>query len=134
MVEYFLKIDPIYQALIATTATWLATALGASVVFFTKSLNRKFMDALLGFAAGVMIAASFWSLLAPGIDMAKELGMNPWLTAAFGFLSGGILMRIVDKLLPHLHTDPFHSPEGIKTSWRRSVLVVTATIFLKTLP
>lgn len=126
MVEYFLSLDPVYQALVATTITWLATALGASVVFFAKNLKRKLMDSILGFAAGVMIAASFWSLLSPGIDMAKELGMNPWLTAALGFLSGGVLMRIVDKLLPHLHPDLFHSPEGIKTSWRRSVLVVTA--------
>jgi ZIP family zinc transporter len=126
MVEYFLSLNPVYQALVATTITWLSTALGAAVVFFAKNLKRRLMDSILGFAAGVMIAASFWSLLAPGIDMAKELGINPWLTAALGFLSGGLLMRIVDKLLPHLHPDLFHSPEGIKTSWRRSVLVVTA--------
>ena len=111
----------------ATLFTWGVTALGASLVFVTRSINPKLMDAMLGFAAGVMIAASFWSLLAPGIEMAEQMGQIPWLTAVIGFLGGGLFMRLIDKFLPHLHLkmDLSHS-EGIKTSWQRSTLLVLA--------
>jgi zinc transporter, ZIP family len=85
------------------------------------------MDAMLGFAAGVMIAASFWSLLAPGIEMAEQMGHTPWLTAGIGFMGGGIFMRVIDRLLPHLHLNlELQQGEGIKTSWRRSTLLVLA--------
>ncbi len=127
MLEFMLQFSPITQALIATLFTWAVTAAGAALVFFTKTVKTKLMDAMLGFAAGVMIAASFWSLLAPGIEMAGQLGHIPWLTAVIGFMGGGIFMRLTDRLLPHLHLglDTSQS-EGIKTSWQRSTLLVLA--------
>ena len=95
--------------------------------FFFKSINKKVLNGMLGFAAGVMIAASFWSLLAPGIEMAEELGQVAFLTAAIGFLAGGGFLYMVDKLLPHLHMGlDTAKAEGIKTSWQRSVLLVSA--------
>jgi len=119
--------DPTLQALGATLFTWFVTALGAALVFFTRRVNDKVMDSLLGFAAGVMIAASFWSLLAPGIAMAGEMGLTPWLTASTGFMAGGIFMRLIDVFLPHLHPGLTMShSEGIKTSWQRSTLLVLA--------
>ena len=98
MIEFMEQFSPVTQALIATLFTWGVTAAGAALVFFTKAVNRKLMDCMLGFAAGVMIAASFWSLLAPGIEMAEGLGQIPWLTAVIGFMSGGIFMRLTDKM------------------------------------
>ncbi len=127
LIEWFTSFGPIMQALFATIFTWFVTAMGASVVFFFKSINRKFLDGMLGFAAGVMIAASFWSLLAPSIEMAEELGDPAWLPAVVGFLLGGVFLRLVDKILPHLHMDfPMEEAEGIKTSWQRSVLLILA--------
>jgi ZIP family zinc transporter len=118
---------PLTQALLATLFTWLLTAAGAALVFWTREVNQKLLDAMLGFAAGVMIAASFWSLLAPGIEMAAAMAMNPWRTAALGFMAGGIFMRLIDLYLPHLHLDmPLEKSEGIKTSWQRSTLLVLA--------
>ncbi len=127
MYESFLSLDHTTQALLATLFTWFMTAAGAGVVFFVKDVNPKFMDANLGFAAGVMIAASFWSLLAPSIEMSEHLGQIPWLMAAFGFMSGGVFMRIIDKFLPHLHPSlSMDKKEGVKTSWQRSTLLVLA--------
>ncbi|MBE0491562.1 MAG: ZIP family metal transporter [Sulfurospirillum sp.] len=127
MYEYFLGLDHVTQALIATLFTWLLTAFGAGFVFFMSKPKPKFMDATLGFAAGVMIAASFWSLLAPAIEMSQELGQTSWLSAAGGFMAGGIFMRIIDKFLPHLHPSlSMDKKEGIKTSWQRSTLLVLA--------
>lgn len=115
------------QAFIATLFTWGITAAGAALVFFTKAVNQRVMDSMLGFAAGVMIAASFWSLLAPGIEMAESLGHIPWLTAVIGFMGGGIFMRLTDKFLPHLHPGlSMGDSEGVKTSWQRSTLLVLA--------
>jgi len=127
MIDFIQQFNPVTQALIATLFTWFVTAAGAAIVFITSSVNKKLMDSLLGFAAGVMIAASFWSLLAPGIEMAENLGHIPWLTAVIGFMGGGVFMRLTDKYLPHLHPgeSPSHS-EGIKTSWQRSTLLVLA--------
>ena len=127
MIDYLMQLSPVTQALLATLFTWGVTAAGAALVFFTKTVNQKLMDSMLGFAAGVMIAASFWSLLAPGIDMAEQLGHIAWLTAAIGFMAGGIFMRLADLVLPHLHMgqEKSHS-EGIKTSWQRSTLLVLA--------
>jgi zinc transporter, ZIP family len=127
MVEFIQQFHPVTQALIATLFTWGVTAAGAALVFLTKTIHPKVMDSMLGFAAGVMIAASFWSLLAPGIMMAEEMGQTPWLTAAIGFLGGGVCMRLVDWILPHLHPrmDP-STVEGIGTSWKRSTLLVSA--------
>jgi ZIP family zinc transporter len=127
MLTLFTTLSPIWQALIATCFTWLFTALGAAVVFFFKEINRKALDAMLGFAAGVMIAASFWSLLAPAIVMVEEAGGIKWLPPLIGFLSGGIFLWSVDKILPHVHPGfPANEAEGVKTSWQRSVLLVLA--------
>jgi ZIP family zinc transporter len=96
-------------------------------VFFFKSINRRVLDAMLGFAAGVMIAASYWSLLAPAIEMAEEQGVTSWVPAAVGFLLGGAFLWGVDRVLPHLHLGfPAEEAEGISTTWRRSVLLVLA--------
>jgi ZIP family zinc transporter len=127
MIEFIQQFSPVTQALLATLFTWGVTAAGAALVFFTRSVNQKVMDSMLGFAGGVMIAASFWSLLAPGIEMAEQMGYTPWLTAAIGFMVGGIFMRITDMVLPHLHPGlDMSESEGIKTSWQRSTLLVLA--------
>ncbi len=127
MVDWFKELNPVIQALLATCFTWFVTALGAALVFFFKSINRKVLDGMLGFAAGVMIAASFWSLLNPAIEMAEHQGIPPWLPAVIGFLLGGVFLWGTDKVLPHLHLGlPKDEAEGIKTSWQRSVLLVLA--------
>lgn len=118
-------LSPITQALIATLFTWGLTALGASLVFFFKKINQKVLNLMLGFAAGVMIAASFWSLLSPAIEMAEASGGRAWLQAAIGFLLGGGVLYLIDKILPHLHIGaPIEEAEGVKTSWHRSILLV----------
>jgi len=130
LIDFFSGLNPIVQALIATLFTWFLTAAGAGLVFFFKTIERKALDAMLGFAAGVMIAASFWSLLAPAIEMAEQLEQVPWLTATIGFMGGGIFMRLIDKFLPHLHPGlNIDKSEGIKTSWQRSTLLVLAITF-----
>ncbi len=122
-----LSLNPIVQALLATLFTYGMTALGAAGVFLTRQVNRRLLDAMLGFAAGVMIAASFWSLLLPAIEMSAEVGLPGWLPAVIGFLAGGLFLWGVDHLLPHLHlSEPIEAAEGLKTTWRRSVLLVTA--------
>ena len=127
MPQWFLEANPILQALLATTFTWAVTALGAAVVFVFNTVNRKLLDAMLGFAAGIMIAASFWSLLAPAIAMTEAAGKTPWIPAVIGFLAGGAFLYGVDKVLPHLHLGfPMEEAEGIKTGWHRSVLLVLA--------
>lgn len=127
MFEWFANLNPIVQALLATLFTWFVTALGAAFVFFFKSINKKVLTGMLGFAAGVMIAASFWSLLAPAIEMAEENGTPSWLPAVIGFLAGGAFLWMADRLLPHIHTGfSGDNKEGIKTSWQRSVLLVLA--------
>lgn len=127
MIQWMSQFGVIQQALIATLFTWGVTALGASLVFFFKTINKKVLNGMLGFAAGVMIAASFWSLLAPGIELAEELGQVAYITAASGFLLGGGFLYLVDKVLPHLHLGlDTTEAEGIKTTWQRSVLLVLA--------
>jgi len=123
--NWFIELNPILQALLATLFTWFVTALGASMVFFFKTINRSVLNAMLGFAAGVMIAASFWSLLAPAIEMAEENGIPGWLPAVVGFLSGGGFLWLVDRYIPHLHIG-FNKPEGSKSSLHRSILLVLA--------
>ncbi|MFN2219340.1 MAG: ZIP family metal transporter [Anaerolineae bacterium] len=125
--EWLSTLNPIVQALLATGFTWFVTALGASMVFFFRTINRKVLDGMLGFAAGVMIAASYWSLLAPAIEMTEEAGGIPWIPAAVGFLLGGAFLWGVDKILPHLHIGyPTEEAEGLQTSWHRSILLVLA--------
>jgi len=124
-IEWLLEYNPVLLALGATLFTWFLTALGASMVFFFKTINKKILNSMLGFAAGVMIAASFWSLLKPAIEMAEENGSIPWVPAVVGFLGGGAFLLLVDKLLPHLHMGlAIDKAEGIKTTWQRSVLLV----------
>lgn len=118
---------PISQALLAGIFTWGMTALGAASVFFVREINKKLFDTMLGFAAGVMIAASYWSLLEPAITMAEEGPLPGWLPAAIGFLLGGIFLRAIDAILPHLHPGlPSTEKEGIPTSWKRSTLLILA--------
>ncbi|PRR80470.1 ZIP family metal transporter [Clostridium vincentii] len=127
IIDWLKDFNPVVQALFATLFTWGLTALGASLVFLFKSINRKVLNGMLGFAAGVMIAASFWSLLAPAIEMAEQTNTPGWIPAAVGFLAGGAFLFSVDRILPHLHlSQPIEKAEGIKTSWQRSILLVLA--------
>lgn len=119
--------QPILQALLATLFTWGVTALGAAAVFTTREVSRKLLDLMLGFAGGVMIAASYWSLLAPAIEMAEGGALPAWFPAVAGFLMGGLFLRGIDMVLPHLHLGfRRDEAEGVKTTWRRSVLLVLA--------
>ena len=123
LVEFLGRYHPVTQALFATLFTWFVTAAGAAPVLFTRKLNQKIMDGMLGLAAGVMIAASFWSLLAPAIEMSG----GDWKPATIGFLGGGLFLYLIDKILPHLHLGlEISEAEGIKTSWHRSTLLVLA--------
>jgi ZIP family zinc transporter len=125
--EWFTNQNVTTQALICTLFTYSVTVLGAATVFFFKTINQKVLDAMLGFAGGVMIAASFWSLLSPSIEMARSMGMIPWLPAVIGFLIGGFFLRLVDRILPHLHIGhKIDDAEGPKTSWKRSILLALA--------
>ncbi|MDR1950088.1 MAG: ZIP family metal transporter [Spirochaetaceae bacterium] len=125
--DWFARQNVILQALLATLFTYGVTALGAGTVFFFKSINRKILDGMLGFAGGVMIAASFWSLLEPAIAMAEEMALPPWLPATVGFLLGGLFLRLVDRVLPHLHIEyQMKDAEGPKTNLGRSALLVLA--------
>ncbi len=127
MLEKIIAMNPVLQALFATLFTWFLTALGASFVFFFKTINKKVLDGMLGFASGIMIAASFWSLLSPAIELAKDITDKPWMPAVTGFLSGGLFLWLVDKILPHAHPSfSAGKTEGIKTSWQRSILLVLA--------
>ena len=126
--EWFTELSPIVQALLATIFTWLVTALGAGLVFFFRSVHQKMLDGMMGFASGVMIAASFWSLLAPAIEMSEEFSTLPnWVPPLIGFLSGGIFLAVIDKILPHLHPNfKLDQAEGLPTRWKRQVLLVLA--------
>lgn len=128
-VEWFKELNPVLQALIATTGTWLLTASGAALVYLFKGLSRKVMDTMLGFTGGVMIAASFWSLLSPAIEMSKE-DYAPgweWVPAAVGFMTGALFLFGMDKVLPHLHLNAkMEEKEGIETNWNKTILLVSA--------
>ena len=127
MLQWLAGFSPVTQALFATLFTWFVTALGASAVFFFKTVEKKYLDAMLGFAAGVMTAASFWSLLAPSIDLAEQMGMVPWIPPLVGFLAGGVFLRLIDRLLPHLHLgDPIEKAEGVPSTLKKSILLVLA--------
>ncbi len=125
--KVLMNMNPVLAAFLATLFTWGLTAVGAGMVFFFKNLNKKALDSMLGFAAGVMIAASFWSLLEPALDMARQMGMVPILPAVGGFLAGGAFLKIVDKLLPHLHLGQDRDmAEDLHTTWKKSILLVLA--------
>ena len=126
-IDAFVNASPVLQALIATLFTWGMTAAGALPVFFTDRENRRLLDVLLGFTGGVMIAASFWSLLAPSIEMAGDLAVPAWFPAAVGVALGAAFLRGADLVLPHLHLNaPMHEAEGVSTTWRRTTLLVLA--------
>lgn len=119
--------SPILLALLATLFTWGVTALGAASVFLSVKFSQKVLDAILGFSGGVMMAASFWSLLAPSITLSEAMGMIPWLPPLVGFLLGGACLRGIDYLLPHLNVGvPMPKKEGIKTTWQRTILLSLA--------
>jgi ZIP family zinc transporter len=123
----FSGLHPVLQVLLATGFTWGMTALGAALVFGTKEVNKAVLDAMMGFAGGVMIAASYFSLLAPAIELSEGGPLPTWVPAVVGFLLGGIFLRGFDFVLPHLHPgSPMGEAEGLETSWRRSVLLVSA--------
>lgn len=123
MVVWLQTLSPVVQALVATLFTWFVTALGAVPVFFTRRVDRRLLDSMLGVAAGVMVAASFWSLLAPAIDLSD----GSWVPATVGFLLGGVVLRGIDRVLPHVHPALAGAQvEGVSTSWRRSTLLVLA--------
>ena len=125
ILEFFRNTDPVLGAFYATLFTWGLTALGASLVFFVKSMNRALLDGLLGFTGGVMVAASFWSLLAPGIEMSPGEGFIKVIPASVGFGLGALFIFSLDKILPHIHIN-FKESEGIKTPWHRTTLLVLA--------
>ncbi|MDG1238663.1 MAG: ZIP family metal transporter [Flavobacteriales bacterium] len=130
---WFIDQNPILQALLAGLFTWVVTAIGSGLVFFFNSSNRKVLDISLGFTGGVMIAASFWSLLAPSIEyveMQKELGltnMPTWLAPTIGFFLGALFLFALDKIIPHLHLfDKKNQAEGFNTKWQKTILLVLA--------
>lgn len=125
VITYFESIDPVLAALYATLFTWFLTGLGASLVFFFKSMNRAVLDGMLGFTGGVMVAASFWSLLAPAIEMSGGEGFEKVIPAAVGFFFGALFLFGLDKVLPHIHIN-FKEAEGIKTPWHKTTLLVLA--------
>ena len=125
IISFFENQHPITGAFYATIFTWLMTALGASLVFFVKKLNRMVLDGLLGFTGGVMVAASFWSLLSPGIEMSPGEGFIKVLPASIGFALGALFIFLLDKILPHIHIN-FKDSEGIKTPWHKTTLLVLA--------
>lgn len=134
VIEYFGSIDPVLAAFLATLFTWGLTALGASLVFLFKKMNRAFFDGMLGFTGGVMVAASFWSLLAPGIEMSPGEGFIKVIPAVVGFAAGALFLFGLDKVLPHLHVNfQMNQKEGIKTPWHKSTLL-TLAITLHNIP
>ncbi|MBL6647672.1 MAG: ZIP family metal transporter [Flavobacteriaceae bacterium] len=132
IITFFQNTDPVLGALYATLFTWGMTAFGASFVFLFKTMNRVFLDGMLGFTGGVMVAASFWSLLAPGIEMSEGEGFIKVIPAAVGFALGALFIFGLDKTLPHLHIN-FKEAEGIKTPWHKSTLL-TLAITLHNIP
>ena len=128
LIDFFRGIDPVLAAFLATTFTWLVTAAGASLVFFFKTIHRGWLDGMLGFTGGVMVAASFWSLLTPSIEMSERLYPGwSWMPAAVGFLTGALFLFFLDKSMPHLHINfSENESEGVKTQLHKTTLLVLA--------
>jgi ZIP family zinc transporter len=131
--KWFIQQGPVMQALYAGLFTWGLTAIGAALVFLFKTSNRKALDISLGFTGGVMIAASFWSLLAPSIayvEMQNEMGLSDspsWFAPAVGFFLGATFLFGLDKIIPHLHIfAKREEAEGMETNWRKTILLVLA--------
>lgn len=128
MIEFFTALPSTLQALLAGTVTWLLTALGAAMVFIFKNVNEKVLNSMQGFAAGIMIAASFWSLLQPAIESSSGSAV-PWLPAAIGFLLGGLFIRSLDYVIPHMHRnaqDKSQKQEGVQTNLTKNTLLFLA--------
>lgn len=135
MVDFFLGLHPVIQALLVTLFTWGMTAIGAALVFTTKSFNQKLLDGMLGFAGGVMIAASFWSLLSPALEMAESGSTPAWIPVAVGFMLGGIFLWVIDKLLPHLHPNTqMDQAEGINPQKKKRSTLLMLAITLHNIP
>jgi ZIP family zinc transporter len=127
MIEWFLASSPVVQAFIGGIGTWIVTAAGAALVLVARQVSARLLDAMLGFAAGVMIAASVWSLILPAIALAEQQGTPGWIPAAVGFAAGGAFLRLADQLLPHLHPRlAISHAEGLPTTWERATLLVLA--------
>jgi len=133
IITYFESLNPILAALFAGLFTWMLTAVGAGLVFFFNSSNRKFLDASLGFTGGVMIAASYWSLLSPAIEyveLQNEMGLSSmpsWFAPAVGFFLGALSLFILDKIIPHIHVfGKKNEAEGLETNWQKTILLVLA--------
>jgi zinc transporter, ZIP family len=127
VVGWFLDLNPIWQALLAGTFSWSMTAAAAALVFFAKDVRRVTLDSLMGFAAGIMIAASIFSLLIPAIEMSEGAPMPGWLIAGIGVLAGTLFIMAIDAVMPHLHFGlPVSEAEGVSTAWRRTTLLVLA--------
>lgn len=129
LISFFKGLSPMMQGIVGSTFTWFVTALGAAVVFFIKDIKRGFMDTLLGFTGGVMLAASFWSLLNPALEMAEPSWGHTWswVPVAIGFVVGALFLFSLDQWLPHLHiNEPLEKSEGVKTNWNKTVLLVLA--------
>lgn len=133
--EWFTDLSVVAQTLLGTFFTWGMTALGAALVFTTKTVNMKFLDSMLGFAGGVMIAASFWSLLEPALEMAEGGPVPSWFPAATGFLMGALFLLIIDKILPHLHPEKsIEEAEGIHPEKKRKSTLLVLAITLHNIP
>ena len=128
MIDFFINLNPVIQALLATLFTWLITLLGASLVYFFKNVNKNLMDGMLGFSAGIMIAASFFSLLKPASEMATSLNMTVWFILVLGFMSGGILLFAGDKVFEH-----FYDKKKNNSSMKR-ILMLIFSITLHNIP
>ncbi|MCU0356654.1 MAG: ZIP family metal transporter [Cyclobacteriaceae bacterium] len=128
METWLTELGPVMAALLATIFTWLLTALGAALVFLVNRPSRRLFDVLLGFAGGVMVAASFWSLLSPSITLSERLYPDwAWMPAAVGFGLGGLFLFGLDKLMPHLHINfGQEEKEGVPTSLHSTSLLVLA--------
>lgn len=134
MIDFFIGLNPVLQALIATIFTWFVTLLGSSIVFFFKKINKNIMDGMLGFAAGVMIAASFWSLLSPAIEMAERLNMISWLIAFLGFFSGGLLLFFGDKVFNHFEKKLISKNNNYSNANFKRIIMLVLSITLHNIP
>ena len=124
MLDFLLNLESWQQALLAGFFTYLMTALGSAMVFLFKEIKQKVLQLMLGFASGVMVAASFWSLLDPAIEQAEANGDIAWLVVAIGFGLGGLFLLFADHIIPHMHFGPNHEVEGPKTNIKRSILLI----------
>lgn len=118
MIELFINLNPVLQALIACLFTWSVTALGAALVVFFIKVNKNILDAMLGFSAGVMIAASFWSLLSPAINLAETLKMNVMMVVTISFILGGLLLFLGDKI--------FNKLENKDNNIKKSIMLISS--------